>query len=118
MSDFTEVVDDVVNKKSSVGRKKKADKIVPEEIAEKFNILFAGLAKIMKYDYPYFAADFEQESRALVRLGEKFPFIISLFTIFDPALVILGIYFKWTALTKRKEEFKSEVKDDAYPKVA
>lgn len=118
MSEFTKVMGADAVKKSPGGKKKKAEKIAPEEIAEKLHILFAGLAKVFKYDYPYSSADFEQESRALVRLNEKFPFIASLITVFDPVLMILGLYFKWVAMAKRREEKKSEVKDNAYPKVA
>lgn len=117
MNEFTEVIGVDAVKKSPGGRKKKAKKIAPEEIAEKLHILFAGLAKVFKYDYPYSPADFDQESRALVRLNEKFPFITSLITIFDPVLIVLGIYYKWVAMTRKEDKNKSEVEENAYPKV-
>lgn len=116
MNEFTEVIGVDAVKKSPGRRKKKAEKIAPEEIAEKLHILFAGVAKVFKYDYSYSPADFDQESRALVRLNEKFPFITSLITIFDPVLIVLGIYYKWVAMT-RKEDKKGEVEENAYPKV-
>lgn len=109
------LIEETPNKKAKA-KPRKIEKIAPEEIAEKLHILFGGLAKVLKYEYEYTPADYDQESRALARLNEKFPFLAQILILFDPILVALGLYFKFTSM-KKKEVPRSEVKANAGAKV-
>lgn len=110
--EFTEITEEMPKKKKR--KAPKVEKLVADEIAEKLNIIFSILAKIFGYQYPYTAADFEQESKAIVRLSTKFPFLSSIIALFDPVLTVLGLWIKWNKM--KKVENKNE-KKEAQPQV-
>lgn len=107
-TDFTEITgagDADKEKKGRGPRKKsKTEKFTSQEIAEKLHILFEGMAKILRYEYEYGPEDFEQESRALVRLTDKVPIVGQIIMFFDPILIVLGLVSKWGALRKKVEK--------------
>ncbi len=106
-TDFTEITGtgdaDKKKKGRGPGKKSKVEKFTAQEIAEKLHILFGGMAKILRYEYEYGPEDFEQESRALVRLTDKVPIVGQIIMLFDPILIVLGLVSKWGALRKKVE---------------
>ncbi len=107
--EFTEITEEMPAGKKKKRKSPKVEKLKADEIAEKLDIIFSILAKIFGYQYPYTAADFEQESKAIVRLSTKFPYLSSIIELFDPVLTVLGLWIKWNKM--EKIENKNEKKD-------
>lgn len=110
--EFTEITEEMPKKKKR--KAPKIGKLSADEIAEKLDIIFSISAKIFGYQYRYTAADFEQESKAIVRLASKFPYLNYALSMFDPILTVLGLWIKWNKM--EKIENKNE-KKEAQPQV-
>lgn len=85
------------------GRKPK-EKLDVNEIAIKLDILFSGLSSLFKAEYKYKPNDYMEESRAIIRLNEKVPYISSAIMIFDPVIVVVGLYRKFATIMPKKKK--------------
>ena len=45
-----------------------------------------------------------EESRAIIRLNEKVPYISSAIMIFDPVIVVVGLYRKFATIMPKKKK--------------
>lgn len=85
-------------------KKKKAPGMKVEEARAKLNLLFGGVCRVLKMDYPYQDEDFTAEAQALVRMSEKFSIVGHIITLFDPLFMALGLLAKFTRIRHRKEK--------------
>lgn len=98
------------------GRKKKPKvNFGYEEMQEKLARIFNALGYFLKIDVEYNNTDFEEESKDLIRLAEKYPILANVLTFLDPLFLILGLFSKMRIMLdkvkERKEKQKEEVKE-------
>lgn len=108
--EFTELDDKKAKKEKTP--KQKDRKFTVTEINEKLDIMFMTISKFFGKEYIFRPDDFEQESKAIIRLTEKFPVVGSVIEIIDPILAILGLYVKWTRLKDKAVKGDNPQKED------
>jgi hypothetical protein len=96
--DPSTTLDQAPEPKPKAAAKPKKVSMTIGEMQEKLHILFSGLARVLKWEYPYTPEDYQQEARALSRLADKFPVLGQFMMMFDPILIILGLYVKFMAM--------------------
>jgi len=85
-------------------KKTHAKKFSMGEVQEKINLVFSAVAKATKRKYSYTEKDFSAEAAALVRLTEKFPILFNALSLFDPVLLLLGFWAKYTNMDKKDQQ--------------
>ena len=83
---------------------KKKVEFAVEEIQEKLSLLFNAMAAILKIDKEYKPNNFVEESKDIVRLSQKYPFISSVLSILDPLSLILNLSKKFLEILKLKQK--------------
>lgn len=99
-----------IKKPKRVYNKKKGTTFALEEMQEKFTKLFDGVSYLLKVDNEYSDDDFQEESKDLIRLAQKYPLIGDILTLLDPLFLILGIFSKLNNMFKRSSKNKQENK--------
>lgn len=88
------------------GGKQSVDK---EIISDKLNTLCEGIAFLMGLEYNFNSADFRKESSALSNIAKQYPPVAKVLDLFDPLLIVFGIFSKFKAMKKKnKKEDKSQ----------
>lgn len=94
--------------KRAYNKKKKGTTFALEEIQEKFTKLFDGLSYFLKIDNDYEDSDFQEESKDLIRLSQKYPLVGDILTLLDPLFLVLGLFSKLNTMFKKSAKVRGE----------
>jgi hypothetical protein len=103
------IIDDQPKKRGrKPGKSNKPKSIGVTEVASKLNIIMLSIAKISGRKYDYTESDYTQESKGFCNLADKFPVIANIFNLFDPILIVYGLYSKFINMKREPKPQKQQ----------
>ena len=96
--------DEVIEETEVKKKKPKKVSFSVEEIQEKLTVLFNAISTLLKLDREYAPKDFIEESKDIIRLSQKYPFIGYILTMLDPLFLVLNMGRKILEIVKLKRK--------------
>ena len=85
------------------------------EVQEKIYLIFSAVARVTKRKNTLTEKDFSAEAAGVVRLAEKFPIVFHALSLFDPVMVVLGLWQKFSSMDKKQEQQPQQQQNNVLP---